>query len=136
MNRTILIVEDDVDYQDQVSLHLRNAGFGVLTAATRQEAMEIFAERKPDLAVVDLMLQNMDDGFVLCYQFKKMAPATPLIIVTAVGKETGIDFDVTTPEDRSWIKADTMLQKPVRFETLHSEIDRLLAVPAQAASLA
>jgi hypothetical protein len=41
--------------------------------------------------------------------------------------ETGIEFDAQTPDERSWIKADTLIQKPVRPEQLIREIERLLA---------
>lgn len=131
MSQTILVVEDDPDYQAQLGLHLGGAGFDVLTAQTCSTARELFAAKRPDLAIVDVMLENKDDGFILCYQFKKMDPSVPIIIVTSVTSETGIDFDVATPEERSWIKADALFHKPLRFEVLHGHIKRLMAESAQ-----
>ena len=46
--------------------------------------------------------------------------------VTGVASETGIDFDASTKEERSWIKADVVLDKPIRFEQLEREIHRLV----------
>jgi CheY-like chemotaxis protein len=83
---------------------------------------------RPDIAVVDVMMENPDAGFVLCHRIRKKDPSIPVILVTSVNSETGMDFDLSTEEDRVWIKADAMLAKPIRFEQLLGEIDRLLAV--------
>jgi len=53
-------------------------------------------------------------------------PSHAVIVVSGVESETGLEFDATTSEERSWIKADKFLAKPVRFEQLLGEIDRLL----------
>ena len=54
-------------------------------------------------------------------------PFLPVILATGMVSETGIEFDAATAEERSWIKADTVLNKPLRYEQLKKEIDRLLA---------
>jgi hypothetical protein len=48
-------------------------------------------------------------------------------MVTAVTSQTGLDFTPSGPEQKTWVKADVILPKPVRFEQLKREIDRLLA---------
>ena len=53
----------------------------------------------------------------------------PVILVTAVASETGLDFDAATAEERGWIKADAVLDKPVRFEQLAAR-DRAAAASA------
>jgi CheY-like chemotaxis protein len=122
----ILVVDDDVDFLEQQQLQLAQAGYEVVTAQSRKEAQQVLAARKADLAIVDLMLEHADGGFALCHQIKRQSPATPVIIVTSVASQTGIDFDASTPEERSWLKADVTLAKPVRFEQLRREIERLL----------
>jgi CheY-like chemotaxis protein len=79
---------------------------------------------KPDIAVIDLMMEQNDDGFVLAYRLKKKYPDVPVIMVTAVTSETGIDF-TSAPDTGGWMKADALLQKPVRFEQLEAQIKRL-----------
>ncbi len=123
----ILLVDDDIDFITQQEVQLRAAGYEVLIAHGVQEAMDLLQEQKADLAVVDLMMQHMDDGFVLSHQIKKTYPDMPVIILTGVASETGLEFDTSTQEERSWIKANAFLTKPVRFEQLRSEIDRLLS---------
>jgi CheY-like chemotaxis protein len=72
------------------------------------------------------MMEHMDGGFALCYHIKKKNGRIPVILISAVTSETGLEFDAATDEERSWVKADVMLTKPVRFEQLKREIDRLL----------
>ena len=124
--KTILVVDDDPDFLTQQEVRLRAAGYEVRTAGSPDQAMEALQAGPVDLALVDLMMEHVDDGFVLCYRLKKERPGLPVILVTAVASETGLEFDAATDEERSWVKADALLNKPVRFEQLRSEIERLL----------
>ncbi len=124
--RTVLLVDDDVDFLEQMEIQFQAAGFRPITASSQKDAEAILKETRPDLAVLDLMMENMDAGFVLSYKVKKLDPTIPVILVTAVANETGMDFDPVSDEQRSWVKADVILSKPVRFEQLQAEIDRLI----------
>ncbi|MEN6452142.1 MAG: response regulator [Thermoguttaceae bacterium] len=124
----VLLVDDDEDFLFQQRVQLQDAGFEVITAQGQAQAEKILADQKPDVAVVDVMMENPDAGFVLCHHIRKNTPSMPVILVTSVNSETGIDFDMATEENREWIKADVLLSKPIRFEQLLGEIDRLLAV--------
>jgi len=126
--KTVLLVDDDSDFLFQQRLQLENAGFHVLSAANSQEASHLLDQQRPDLAVVDVMMENPDAGFTLCYHIRKRDPSIPVILVTSVNSETGLEFATATEQERSWIKADALLAKPVRFEQLRREIDRLLKV--------
>ena len=125
--KTVLVVDDDVDFLFQQRLQLEAAGFNVLEANTAQDARQVLESKRPDIAIVDLMIEHLDAGFSLCYFMKKLRPEMPVIMVTGVASETGIDFDASTDEERAWIKADVLLPKPIRFEQLKREIDRLLS---------
>jgi CheY-like chemotaxis protein len=98
----------------------------VTTAQSQAEAEDALLTAIPDLAIVDLMMENADSGFVLCHHIKKLYPKTPVIILTAVAAATGIDFTATRGDAASWVKADTLLDKPVRPEELKAEVRRLL----------
>jgi CheY-like chemotaxis protein len=125
-SRTILVVDDDEDFRTQLVMQLQAAGFTVVAVEGEAKAAEALRTLHPDLAIVDLMMEHMDGGFALSYQLKKLEPPVPVIMVTGVIAETGLDFSTTTGAERSWIMADAMLGKPVRFEQLQREIDRLL----------
>ncbi|HOJ33494.1 MAG TPA: response regulator [Candidatus Hydrogenedentes bacterium] len=122
----VLIVDDDPDFLMQQKLQLEHAGFEVLEADNRQKAKQIVDSNTFDVAVLDLMMEDLDAGFVLARDIKRKNPAIPVIMVTGVASETGMEFDAATQEERSWIKADALLAKPVRFEQLLREINRLL----------
>jgi len=124
--KKLLLVDDDLDILEQLSLALGGEGYEVVTAQGRKEGEEILMLGRPDLAIIDLMMEEMDSGFVLCHEMKKLYPDMPVIILTAVTAATGLDFHARSDEARSWVKADALLDKPVRFEQLKEEVLRLL----------
>lgn len=126
MKKTILVVDDDSDILDQVTAILSNAGYEVISAEGQALAEEALLKMKPDLAIVDLMMEEKDSGFVLSYQIKKLYPGTPVILLTAVTGATGLSFASQSQEAQSWTKVDRMLDKPIRSEQLMAEVQRLL----------
>jgi len=126
--KNILVVDDDIDLLDQVTLILRSEGYRVIPAQGQAAGEEALLTSIPDLAVLDLMMENMDSGFVLCHHVKRLFPETPVILLTAVKATTGLDFHPQSAEAASWVKADAVLDKPVRPEQLKQEVKRLLKV--------
>lgn len=125
-NKTILIVDDDVDYLFQLKLQVEKFGFNVVVAESQKEAENLLSSLKPDLAILDLMMENDDSGFILCYKMKRRYPDVPIIIATAVAAETGMTFGISTEQERKWIRADLYLEKGIRTDQLHKEILKLL----------
>ena len=60
MSKTILIVEDDSDFQDIYQLYLQGESFRVLTALNGKEAVEVLEKETPDLIILDLIMPVMD----------------------------------------------------------------------------
>jgi CheY-like chemotaxis protein len=123
----ILVVDDDPDIMEQASLVLRNAGYEVLAAGSRDEAEELLLGGKPDLAVLDLMMESMDTGFILAQRVSELYPGTPIILLTAVTATTGLSFDPNSKEALSWMKVSRVLDKPVRADQLTAEVRKLLS---------
>ncbi len=128
MNKTILIVDDDVDYANQLKIQVESFGFNTIIADGQKEGEEIIENTKPDLAIVDLMMENKDSGFILSYKMKNKYPDVPIILATAVTADTGMVFSLDTDDERKWIKADLYLEKGIRSDQLHREINKLLKV--------
>ncbi|OGV49734.1 MAG: hypothetical protein A2X49_04930 [Lentisphaerae bacterium GWF2_52_8] len=124
--KNILVVDDDMDILEQVSLTLKADGYKVTTVQSQEAAEEAILTTVPDLAIVDLMMENTDSGFVLCHHIKKLYSKTPVIILTAVAGSTGLNFTATSGDAASWVKADALMDKPVRPEQLRAEVRRLL----------
>ena len=124
--RSVLLVDDDSDFLWLQKVQLEAVGFDVVTAVGEAEAKQALAKGRPDLAVIDVMMDHPDTGFMLCYYIRQLDPTIPLILVTSIVSETGMDFALSSENDRAWIHADALLAKPIRFEQLQREIDRLL----------
>ncbi len=124
--KTILLVDDDIDYLNQMKWQISHFGFEVLTAESKKEALEILEATKPDMAILDLMMETQDAGFVLAYKCKQMYPDVPVAIATSVTRDTGIKFEMERESNRSWVKADIFMEKGIRSDQLHREINRLL----------
>jgi len=126
-NFTILIVDDDMDYLIQTRIKIEKFGYKTITADSQREAELILDKIKPDLAIIDLMMENEDSGFILSYKLKKKYPDVPVIIATAVAAETGISFDINDENNRKWIRADAFLEKGIRSDILQKEIEKLIS---------
>ena len=130
--KIILLVDDDEDSLEQLTVTLKADGYDLRTAGSQREAEELLLSVRPDLAIVDLMMEHMDSGLVLCHYLKKLYPQAPVIMLTAVTSATGLTLSSTTPEARSWLMADILVDKPARPEQIRSEVKRLLKEPADA----
>ena len=130
----ILLVDDDPDFRMKTKLALQNSGFLVTEAEGEQQAYEQARRKTFDIAIVDLIMENSDSGFTLCYHLKKDYPNMPLILLSSSSSDMDIEFSMESAGERSWIKADMLLNKPIRFEQLLYAVQRLLGclAPAQA----
>lgn len=127
-SKKILIIDDDIDYLSQLEMQVRSFGYEVITAGNQKDGEKVLDSTKPDLAIVDLMMESKDSGFILSYRIKSKYPDVPVIIASAVTSETGMGFSVETEDDRCWIKADKFLEKGIRPDQLQREINKLLRI--------
>ena len=122
----VLVVDDDPDVVEQLSITLKAEGYNVMACSGQQEAEDMLLRRRPDVAILDLMMEQMDSGFVVCHYLKKLYPDTPVILLTSVTSATGLSFGTASPDAQTWVMADRVLDKPVRPEQIKAEIRRLL----------
>ncbi|MCX6332707.1 MAG: response regulator [Bacteroidia bacterium] len=125
---TILVADDDPDYLFQTVFSLEKAGYKTVAAESQAEAESVISKFKPDLAIFDLMMESDDSGFILCYKIKRKYPGVPVILATAVSRETGMSFSIDSEKDKSWIMADKYLEKGIRAEQLDQEVMKLLKI--------
>ncbi len=86
----IALVEDDELLRANYSQALRREGYEVNSYASRPEAQKAFSLRLPDLAILDVMLQDeKEGGFELCQKLRQMSPTIPIIFLTA--RDSDID---------------------------------------------
>jgi len=123
---TILIADDDPDYLFQTVFNLGKAGYKTVAVESQAEAESVISRFKPHLAIFDLMMENDDSGFILCYKIKRKYPDVPVILATAVSHETGLSFSLDSKQEKSWIRADLYLEKGIRADQLDQEVMKLL----------
>ncbi|MFF2617422.1 response regulator transcription factor [Kitasatospora sp. NPDC058046] len=116
--RTVLVVEDDPGVRATLDHLLRFEGYRVLTTADGQEALELLEHRRPDLAVVDVVMPRLD-GLALCRMLRRRGDRLPVLVLTArvqLGdRVAGLDAG-----------ADDYLAKPFATEELLARIRALL----------
>ena len=129
VKKKILVVDSDFVLLGQMKTMLEAAGYDVVTAEERRTAEKLLLGIKPDVAILELILEEMDGGFVLGYEIRKLYPGTPIIVLTSVLGKTGLSFDGQNPEARSWVPVDRIIDKPARAEQLLEEVRKLLHEP-------
>jgi DNA-binding response OmpR family regulator len=100
---SLLLVEDDPSIRMAIELALTRQGHQVSTAATGEEALELWQAQRPELVVLDVMLPGLD-GFEICRRIRR-TDQVPIILLTArsddidvvVGLESGADDYVVKP---------------------------------------
>jgi CheY-like chemotaxis protein len=122
--KKILIVDDDPDFLEMHSAVLKNKGYEVVTARSSEECLRALETGRPDLVVLDVMMERFDAGFELCKKIKKNYIGLPVMLLTSIGRQTGLEFSSSAAVLRE-TGADILLDKPVSPETFITEIENL-----------
>ncbi len=126
----IMIIDDDPDFRDAITPILQSSLYQVVTASNPKEGKEKILAEKPDLILLDIMMDSLFDGFSLCHaiktakEFKDVAD-TPVIFVSAVKEMTGSRFQFKG-EDQGLCGPDDYIDKPVKPDDLIARIEGLL----------
>lgn len=118
----ILVVDDDPDITFAVSLYLKKQQHTVRTAASRTEGMDAIKAFEPDLLILDVMMEQPDDGIAMAQDLRRMGCRLPIIMLTSVGQVTGMSYG----RDNDLVPVDAFFEKPVRPDDLLKTVDGLL----------
>ena len=122
----ILLVDDDPDIISALEAILSNKGYDVITAMNKNDGIEKVNSQSPDLAILDVMMDDEHDGFEMSREIKKSHPDLPVIMLTGISEITGVNFRAAAA-DPEWLPADEYLDKPVSPEELIDTIENLLS---------
>lgn len=114
----IVVVDDEASARSGLEKLLKQSGYDVATASDGVVALEIAAEKAPDLVVTDLKMPNMD-GMTLLSKLREQDSDLPVIVTTAFG-------DVSAAVDAMRKGASDFITKPIDFEVLSLAIERAL----------
>lgn len=122
----ILIVDDDPDIREGCALVLQAHGHEVSGAASRSEGMEAIHQQNPDLVVLDVMMEQPDDGMAMAQELRKEGFTAPILMLTSISQATGMEYGI----DEEMMPVDQFQEKPVAPERLVELVNQLLAQKA------
>lgn len=130
MADTVLIIDDDDEVVLTMRLPLEAHGYQVFRAANRQEGLEKIREIKPDIILLDVMMDSMTDGFELSRTIRNPDPASPyaeytdipIVMVTAIHATSSLRF----APDKARLPVDLFIEKPIEPEVLLSTVRDLI----------
>ncbi len=124
----ILIIDDDPDITEAMSVVLKNRGYEVRSALDSEEGMKQLKEARPDLIILDVMMRTSQEGFEFSREIKhdEQFKDIPILMLTAVKQKKGLDFQ-SAAGDETWLPVDAFLDKPVKPDLLIEKVRDLLS---------
>ncbi|GAB4287669.1 MAG: hypothetical protein Kow0098_04570 [Ignavibacteriaceae bacterium] len=117
----IIVIDDDPDILDASTLVLTSEGYQVITASNPDDGYKLVKENNPDLIILDVMMNEPDDGFYLAQRLRKEGVETPIIMYTSVSKAVGMDY-----ADSELIPVNEFVEKPISPDNLIKKVEKLL----------
>ncbi|MCK9996390.1 MAG: response regulator [Candidatus Krumholzibacteria bacterium] len=111
--KTILVIDDDIDLVEIIRVTLENQGFKVIDAQSGERGLAMAREQNPDLILLDVMMGKVDEGFQVAYELRsdEVTADVPILMLTAVTDQTGFDFDPA--KDKDFLPVNEFLEKPI-----------------------
>ncbi len=128
--KRILIVDDDPDMRLALRLPLESVGYAVSEATSVTEGLAAVKQVRPDLVVLDVMMDTTTAGFQLALELHSPDPKseykefreTPIVILTAIHSTTPLRF----APDEAYLPVQVFLEKPVDPEVLLTTVRKFL----------
>lgn len=120
--KKILVVDDDPDVIDASTLVLEKEGYLVVSANSRMAGMVAVMSEKPDLILLDVMMDEPDDGFHLAQDLRADGVETPIVMMSSIGRVSGFAFGV----DNELLPVNAFIEKPAPPEKLLQQVNQLL----------
>lgn len=126
-NIKILLVDDDIDFVFIQKAMLEKEGYQVVTAGDKHAGFARARAEKPDLAILDVMMNTDQEGYEMAREMRKDAELKhiPIIMLTSVDSITGLNLKEMA-KDPKWLPVDAYLEKPVQTQKLLEEIKNIL----------
>jgi CheY-like chemotaxis protein len=127
----VMIVDDDPDFHEWVRSFLQEAGYTIVSAYSEREGLDLARRQRPDVILVDIIMQTTTDGFDFCREARHDPELkhTPLLGVSAIEKVIGVPYPPDM--DPSLFPVDAYLSKPVTPEKLLEELKKLIPAEGQ-----
>jgi DNA-binding response OmpR family regulator len=110
----ILVVDDDPDVRDVIGLVLARHSYVVVGAENARQGLQRYRETRPDLIIVDLIMEEVDSGTNLVKELQTLGNTAPVFLLSSVGD------GLSMTADQSDLGVAAILQKPLLPSTLLS----------------
>jgi len=118
----ILIVDDDPDIVEASTLFLEREGYEIASAYNRRDGMKLVESFGPDLLILDVMMEQPDDGFAMAQDLRRQGRKLPILMLTSVASASGLAFG----RDDEMVPVDEFQAKPVEPAELVRKVKALL----------
>ena len=118
----ILLVDDDIDFVQINKTFLEREGHKIISACNPDDGMKMLKSEKPDLLILDVMMQEADDGFAMAQKIRREKIDVPIIMLTSIAKVTGQQYG----KDDKMVPVDEFLEKPVSADVLIKAVKKHL----------
>jgi DNA-binding response OmpR family regulator len=112
----ILAIDDDPDFLQAIRLFLESSGYVVAEAKNAEEGLKVFKKARPDIILVDLMMEEIDAGANLVKELKLLGNKAPIYLLSGAGDGLTDNIDYTQ------LGFSGVFQKPIKNERLLSVI--------------
>jgi DNA-binding response OmpR family regulator len=120
----ILIVDDDPDMVQAGRYVLEKQGHSVTSASNVESGLKALDEEVPDLLILDVMMEESDDGLVFARKVRRRGlTSLPILMLTSVNRAMGLNIG----KDDEMVPVDEFVEKPVDPAVLIAKVDGLLA---------
>ncbi len=126
MAKKILLVDDDLDFIEINRIILEANGYEIDTAASASKALEKLKSSDYDLAIIDLIMEELDSGFTVAYGIRdsERTRNMPILMLTSAQEKTGFTFELS--RDQEWMKVDDFAAKPLNASELVARVQKLI----------
>ena len=123
----ILIIDDDPDIVEAMKVVLESKQYQVAVAKNGEEGLKKVKLEKPDLIILDVMMESMDKGFEVARNLKndQNYKNIPILMLTAIKEKTGLGFEKEAG-DPDWLPVDGYCEKPLKPGELILKVENLL----------
>jgi DNA-binding response OmpR family regulator len=118
----VFIVDDDMDVVEACRLFLQKEGHKVDAAYSRSEGMKALETADPDLLILDVIMEQPDDGIAMAQDLRRKGFKKPILMMTSISKVTGLNYG----KDEDLVPVDDFVEKPVDPATLVKKVSELL----------
>jgi CheY-like chemotaxis protein len=124
--KKILIIDDNPDFLFTMETFLKRSGFSTLTAEDGKKGIEIAQKERPDLVLLDVMMETLYSGFEVCKRIKTEPHLKdiPVIGISGMADELGVRYE--KERDQEYFNPDAFFDKPVDKQKLLAKIKEFL----------